>query len=169
MTILELHDADGMAGRYGSYVDLAVEIRSRFTEADVTLRELFSRISFNILVSNTDDHPRNHAAFWDGHNLTLTPAYDICPQNRTGEVASQAMAYGPKGERSSHMVGLVSQAGHYHLSVDAAHTIIDHQIATIETQWDEVCDLANLTTVDRDRFRGRQFLNPYALYEYMPH
>lgn len=84
MAILELHDADGMAGRYGSYVDLAVQIRSRFTEADVTLRELFSRISFNILVSNTDDHPRNHAAFWDGHNLTLTPAYDICPQNRTG-------------------------------------------------------------------------------------
>lgn len=60
------------------------------------------------------------------------------------------MAYGPKGERSSHMVGLVSQAGHYHLSVEAAHTIIDHQIATIETQWDEVCDLANLTTVDRE-------------------
>jgi len=46
---------------------------------------------FNILCGNTDDHARNHAAFWDGKALTMTPAYDICPQGRTGNMASQAM------------------------------------------------------------------------------
>jgi serine/threonine-protein kinase HipA len=59
-------------------------VRARFTEAKPTLRELFSRIAFNILCSNTDDHPRNHAAFWDGQALSLTPAYDLCPQLRSG-------------------------------------------------------------------------------------
>jgi hypothetical protein len=34
-----------------------------------TLRQLSSRIVFNILVSNTDDHARNRAAFWDGNQL----------------------------------------------------------------------------------------------------
>jgi serine/threonine-protein kinase HipA len=37
-----------------------------------------------ILCGNTDDHARNHAAFWDGTTLMLTPAYDICPQGRAG-------------------------------------------------------------------------------------
>ena len=46
---------------------------------------------FNILCGNTDDHARNHAAFWDGKKLELTPAYDICPQARAGGMASQAM------------------------------------------------------------------------------
>ena len=49
------------------------------------------QVVFNILCSNTDDHARNHAAFWDGQALELTPAYDICPQPRTGGEASQAM------------------------------------------------------------------------------
>lgn len=62
-----------------------------------TLRELYGRICFNVLCGNTDDHARNHAAFWDGKMLTLTPAYDICPQGRTGNEATQAMLI--KGDR----------------------------------------------------------------------
>ena len=55
-----------MMARYASYQDLAEIIRHRFTAPSDTLRELFSRIVFNILCGNTDDHARNHAAFWDG-------------------------------------------------------------------------------------------------------
>jgi len=81
LTILEL---DELMGRYASYADLAQVVRERFTDAPATLRELFARITFNILTGNSDDHARNHAAFWDGERLTLTPAYDICPQPRAG-------------------------------------------------------------------------------------
>ena len=56
----------------------------RFSNPKQTLEELFGRIVFNILSGNTDDQARNHAAFWDGEALSLTPAYDICPQGRTG-------------------------------------------------------------------------------------
>ena len=116
LTILELHDADGIAGRYATYVDLAHQVRSRFTAPDATLRELFSRIVFNVLVGNTDDHARNHSAFWDGESLTLTPAYDICPQPRTGGEAAQAMAFGADGDRLSQVARCVAHAGHYHLT-----------------------------------------------------
>ena len=168
LTILELHDADGIAGRYATYVDLAHQVRSRFTAPDATLRELFSRIVFNILVGNTDDHARNHSAFWDGHSLTLTPAYDICPQTRTGGEAAQAMAFGDNGDRLSQVARCVTHAGHYHLTAQQARKIVDHQISVIQDQWDEVCELASLRIVEKQRLWQRQFLNPYALYNYKP-
>ncbi len=166
LTILELHDADGIAGRYATYVDLAHQVRSRFTAPDATLRELFSRIVFNILVGNTDDHARNHSAFWNGTSLTLTPAYDICPQPRASGEAAQAMAFGDNGDRLSQVARCVAHAGHYHLTTQQAHDIIDHQIAVIQDQWNEVCDLASLPAVEKQRLWQRQFLNPYALYDY---
>ena len=124
---------------------------------------MFERIVFNILVSNTDDHPRNHSAFWDGVNLTLTPADDICPQPRAGGEAAQAMVFGPDGDRLSQVARCVSHAGHYHLTAHQANEIVDRQIATIHAHWDEVCDMAGASRADKERLWGRQFLNPYAL------
>ena len=166
LTILELHDAQGIAGRYAAYTDLAHRVRSRFTSSDATLRELFSRIVFNILVGNTDDHARNHSAFWDGAHLTLTPAYDICPQTRTGGEAAQAMAFGADGDRLSQVARCITHAGHYHLTAQQAREIIDHLIGVIHADWNEVCDLASMSSADKQRLWGRQFLNPYSLYGY---
>jgi len=163
LTLLGLDEA---GARYGSYADLADQVRARFTEAKPTLRELFSRIVFNVLCSNTDDHPRNHAAFWDGEALALTPAYAICPQLRSGGEAAQLMAIGRDGWRMSQVAGCVDRAGTYQLSEGEARKIVDHQLEAIEGQWDEVCDLAELGEADRAAFRGRQFLNPYALEGY---
>ena len=166
LTILNLHDAAGMAGRYATYVDLADTIRARFTNPDATLREVFARITFSILVGNTDDHARNHAAFWNGRDLTITPAYDVCPQTRSGGEAAQAMAYGSHGERRSQLIHCVKHAAIYHLSTAEARTIIDGQIDTITNEWKDVADEARLTLAETQRLWNRQFLNPYALYDY---
>lgn len=81
LTLLKL---DEMMARYASYEDLATIIRYEFADPKRALRELFGRLVFNILCGNTDDHARNHAAVWDGSRLTLSPAYDLCPQPRSG-------------------------------------------------------------------------------------
>jgi serine/threonine-protein kinase HipA len=163
LTMLELDEA---GARYASYADLADLIRARFTDPAKTLRELFSRIVFNILCSNNDDHPRNHAAFWDGEALALTPAYDICPQLRSGGETAQVMAIGRDGWRMSQVAGCVERAAVYQLSEVEAREIVDGQLETIENSWDEVCDLAGLTEIERAGFWKRQFLNPYALEGY---
>ncbi|HMJ76703.1 MAG TPA: HipA domain-containing protein [Iamia sp.] len=168
LTILELHDADGMAGRYATYVDLAHHIVAGFTEPTDSLRELFARLIFNILVGNTDDHARNHAAFWDGVALTLTPAYDIVPQLRTGDVAAQAMAYGPDGERRSQVARAIDAAPGYRLDRAEAQAIVDAQVAVIRGDWDEVCDQAELTAAEREQLWGRQVLNAYSLEGHRP-
>lgn len=162
VSALTMLGLDEMMARYASYEDLAELIRHRFTDPKDTLKELYGRICFNVLCGNTDDHARNHAAFWDGRMLTLTPAYDICPQGRTGSEATQAMLI--KGEgRASTLATLLAAAPDYHLKEAEAAALIEHQIATIANLWQEVCDEADLSPVDRKLFAGRQFLNSYAL------
>ena len=161
ISALTLLGLDEMMARYASYETLAEKIRHRFTDPKNTLRELFSRLVFNILCGNTDDHARNHAAFWDGSELILTPAYDICPQGRTGNEASQAMLISGNN-RLSQLASCFEAASHFLLSEDNAHAISDHQINIIERHWDEVCDEAELSEVDRKLFWRRQFLNPFA-------
>ncbi|HST54291.1 MAG TPA: HipA domain-containing protein [Solirubrobacteraceae bacterium] len=160
LTILAL---DERFARYASYADLAQQIRERFTAPRHTLHELFARITFNILTGNNDDHARNHAAFWDGTGLTLTPAYDICPQPRAGGETQQAMPIAPDGFQMSQVAGCVTAASTYQLSATDAREIVDHQIEVIESEWDDVCDQARMTAIEREYFWRRQFLNPYAL------
>lgn len=159
LTILGL---DEMTARYASYETLAEIIRRRFTRPKETLKELFSRLVFNILCGNTDDHARNHAAFWDGHTLSLTPAYDICPQGRTGNEASQAMLISGRNNLSR-LSTCLEAAHHFLLSKDTARAIFDRTIETIERHWQEVCDEADLSEVDRRIFWRRMFLNPFSL------
>ncbi len=161
LTLLEL---DEIFGRYATYPNLADVIRARFTNPDQTLRELFSRIVFNINVGNIDDHARNHAAFWDGHQLILTPAYDLCPQLRSGETADQAMAIGRDGQRSSRLSVALAAAEIYHLTRAQAQEIIDHQIGAITDEWNAAADHAQLTAFEREQLWGRQILNPSIHY-----
>lgn len=158
-------------GRYATYYELADIVRGRFTKADATLRELFGRIVFNICVGNTDDHARNHAAFWDGATaeLSLCPAYDICPQERSGGEASQAMAIRPgAGGKLSNLANCVEAAPIYHLTSAEARAIIDAQLHTIRTQWEDAAEEARLTAGDRRRMWGGMVLNPYCLEGYDP-
>lgn len=165
LTMLGLSE---MNGRYATYPDLADLIRSSFRDPGPTLRELFSRIVFNVAVGNIDDHARNHAAFWDGEMLELTPAYDLCPQVRSGGEAAQAMAVGRAGERRSQFAVCVAAAHVYHLSTAEAQEIVDAQVETITREWADAADAARLTQAERQRLWGTQILNEFAFYERQP-
>ncbi|MBS3046430.1 type II toxin-antitoxin system HipA family toxin [Enterobacter mori] len=160
VSALTIFGLDEMMARYASYEDLTDIIRQRFDAPKETLRELFGRLVFNIICGNTDDHARNHAAFWDGKKLTLTPAYDICPQGRSGNEATQAMLI--IGEnRMSNLAVCLSAAAKFLLSEQDAIEIITHAIQTVREYWDEVCREASLSEVDRNFLWGRVFLNPF--------
>jgi len=162
ISALTLFGLDDMMARYASYEHLAEIIRHRFVEPSDTLKELFSRLLFNILCGNTDDHARNHAAFWDGQHLSLTPAYDICPQGRAGNEAGQAMRIIGENNLSQFKTCLAA-AHNFLLSKDEAYKIFEHQKAVIEKNWQTVCDEAELSEVDRKLFWGRQFLNVFSI------
>ena len=161
ISALTLQQLDEMMARYASYEKLAEIIRLRAADAKAGLRELFSRMVFNVLCGNTDDHARNHSVFWDGKSLDLTPAYDICPQSRTGEEATQAMLIAGN-DRSSRIVSCIAAAPSFLLRRPEAIQIVRRQIDIIKSEWDSICDDAGLSQVDRMQFWRRQFLNPYA-------
>ena len=158
LTLLRL---DEMMARYASYQDLAEIIRHKFQDPTRDLHELFARLVFNILCGNNDDHARNHAAFWDGESFELTPAFDICPQHRTGGETSQAMLISGDN-RSSKLVTCVEACANFLLGRSEALALIEQQLVTIRDNWRRVCDEARLSETERSFFVGRQFFNPYA-------
>jgi serine/threonine-protein kinase HipA len=162
VSALTLLGLDETVARYASYERLAEVVRHRFASPRETLRELFTRLVFNVLCGNTDDHARNHAAFWDGRAPVLTPAYDVCPQGRTGNEASQGMRI--KGEDNlSRLSTCLAAAPDYLLPPDEARRIMEATEAAIRDNWDAVCDQAGLSPVDRAALWGRQFLNPFSV------
>ncbi len=80
MTMLEARDGD-----VGSYLDIASKIEEVSPRATDDLRELWRRIAFTILISNTDDHLRNHAFLHaGGSSWSLSPAFDLNPDPSPG-------------------------------------------------------------------------------------
>ena len=80
MTMLEVSDGDA-----GSYLDVAAVIEEISSSASADLRELWRRIAFGILISNTDDHLRNHAFLHvSAGTWKLSPAFDLNPNPAPG-------------------------------------------------------------------------------------
>lgn len=50
----------------------------------------------------------------------------------------------------------------YHVDTAAARAIVEAQVQVIRETWDEVCDEAHLTALQRSTFLGGQFLNPFV-------
>ena len=71
---------DAKDGETRSYLELADILRQHGAAPKADMRELWRRIVFNILISNTDDHLRNHGFLWPGlAGWRLSPAYDLNP------------------------------------------------------------------------------------------
>jgi serine/threonine-protein kinase HipA len=62
-----------------SYLDIVDALRREGAQVAKDLHELWRRLVFNVLVSNTDDHLRNHGFLHDGGGWRLAPAYDLNP------------------------------------------------------------------------------------------
>ena len=71
---------DRADGERASYLEIADAIGRHGARADADRRELYRRLAFNVLVSNVDDHLRNHGFLWGGREgWRLSPAFDLNP------------------------------------------------------------------------------------------
>lgn len=160
LTMLGL--GDFLGARYSSYPEMLDVLRQLSASGKDLNRNVFERIVFNIIIGNTDDHARNHAAFWDGQHLELAPAYDLCPQPRSGTEANQAMDISRQGSRAATFKTCVDAAPDYGLTPAQARDIVDRQVSIVEHSWADVCEITRLTAAERNAMYGRQILNPYA-------
>lgn len=118
-----------------SYLVLAGELQRWSSRPREDKVELFRRAAFNALISNDDDHPRNHAVIAAGENWRLAPAYDLTPNPQHGsQERNLALICGRFG-RAAKRENLLSGAAKFGLSVEEARTIIDEIASVVSTFW----------------------------------
>ncbi|TGD60831.1 type II toxin-antitoxin system HipA family toxin [Tabrizicola sp. WMC-M-20] len=160
VSALTIQGLDELGARYTSYAALAEILRHRSADPAGDTKELWSRMLYNILIGNTDDHARNHACFWDGNAIRLTPAYDIDPRPRLGREANQAMAVNGRDRRAL-ISSALDGAGAFGLRRDDAIAITRRQIEMIHAKFRTEAAAAGLDAAEQDKLAGRAFLNPY--------
>lgn len=154
-----------LGARYGSYPEMLDVLRERGSRHQDVGRRLFERIVFNVAIGNNDDHARNHAAFWDGTSLELTPAFDLTPQPRSTDTSAQAMAIGRDGSRASQFSVCLAAAADYGLSRPKADQVVERIVKTVENHWSEAADTAGLSEADRNLLWRRSILNRSSFYD----
>ena len=153
LTLLRAEDSYQDRERW-SYVALAEELRRISAQPRVDATELFRRMVFNALISNLDDHPRNHAMIAMDRAWALSPAYDLTPTIAVSlERRDLAMICGDRG-RYANAENLLSQCERFLLSREEAARIIDHMEVTVKERWYEVARREGVTEQDCQRIAG---------------
>ena len=120
MTLLGYQDGadfhDGL-----SYLDIVAFIIQQGASVKADLEQLWRRVVFNILVSNTDDHLRNHGFLLTNHGWELSPAYDMNPN----EMGNGLTLHISENSNEQDISLALETATHYKLKNDEAEKIIN--------------------------------------------
>jgi serine/threonine-protein kinase HipA len=153
LTLLKTDDSPQFVDKW-SYVVLAEELRRVNAEAKKDATELFRRMCFNALISNTDDHPRNHAIIAKRHDWKLSPAYDLTPTPHVSiERRDLAMICGDQG-RLANATNLLSQAARFLLPEEDARSIVEAMKDRVKRTWYETARSAGVSEKDCERIAG---------------
>lgn len=129
---------DGYTGRERwSYLLLADELKRWSSKNREDRCELFRRMVFNAMVTNNDDHPRNHALLRTSGGWRLSPAYDIVPTAMVSQERRElALTVGEFG-RAASTYNLLSRADVFGLSTEEATGIMSSMLAVVKS-WKEL-------------------------------
>jgi serine/threonine-protein kinase HipA len=137
-----------------SYLVLVETLRRVVADAKSDARELFRRICFNALISNLDDHPRNHAILAKEREWKLSPAYDLTPSVPVSiEHRDLAMECGDQG-RYANAKNILSQHARFLLSEEEAQRIVNDMKAQVQASWYETLRASGVTENDAEAIRG---------------
>ena len=124
-------DTDGV-----SYLDIAAFIKSNDASPKQDLKELWKRVVFNMAVSNTDDHLRNHGFLLTKSGWTLSPMYDVNPN-----IYGNALSLNVSMDDSSVNFKLaIETAQYYDIKIDDAKNIVTDIQKTVSENWQALAD-----------------------------
>jgi serine/threonine-protein kinase HipA len=144
-----IHYASGMTltghqdGEDASYLELAQVLSSQGAEVKSDLEQLWTRIAFNVLVSNTDDHLRNHGFLLTEAGWRLAPAFDMNP-NPTGA----GLALNIDEHDNALDLDLVRSVARY-FRVSEADAILQ-RLESAVSSWREVARTAGISKTEQD-------------------
>ena len=134
-----------------SYVVLAEELRRLSSRPKEDAPELFRRMVFNALISNDDDHPRNHAVIALNQQWRLSPAYDLTPSTPVStQHRDLALACGDHG-RAAKARNLLTQCERFHVKPDEAKQLIDNMKQVVAVRWRPIARNEGVSEQDCER------------------
>lgn len=152
LTLLRAEDSAQQRDRW-SYVILAEELRRVAAEPKRDTAELFRRMCFNALISNLDDHPRNHSLIAMEKEWKLSPAYDLTPSPVISEDSRDlAMICGDQG-RFANKANLLSQGTRFLLQREEAEQIISTMQDQLQSTWYNVVRACGVSVKDAETIR----------------
>jgi serine/threonine-protein kinase HipA len=152
LTVLRSDETNETRERW-SYVILVEELRRIVAEPEKDARELFRRICFNALISNLDDHPRNHAFLARNIDWALSPAYDLTPSPVVSlDRRDLALVCGDQG-RFANAKNILSQHARFLLQKEEAENIIANTRARVG-QWHDTVRACGVSSKDAESIRG---------------
>ncbi|WNJ89565.1 HipA domain-containing protein [Bosea sp. 685] len=149
LTTLETGESDRSRWSYPILADAVRRLSSNFRS---DLDDLFRRVTFNMLISNDDDHPRNHALLARNRSWSLSPAYDLTPRSSIATSRFLAMSMG-NGNRAATKENLFSELDRFMIETDEAEEIVAKLSAIIERRWYGICRENGLPEADCERIR----------------
>ncbi len=153
LTLLRAEDSPQARDKW-SYIGLVEELRRISKEPSQDAAQLFRRMCFNALISNTDDHPRNHAVVASSRDWMLAPAYDLTPTPLVSiERRDLAMICGDQG-RYANAQNLLSQSARFLLGQDDAKGIVETMRARVKDSWHDVARSVGVSEKDCERIVG---------------
>ncbi|RJF76308.1 type II toxin-antitoxin system HipA family toxin [Rhodopseudomonas palustris] len=153
LTILRADEAPE-ARQNWSYPVLVEEMRRIVEEPKKDAKELFRRVCFNALISNTDDHPRNHAIIAKETSWKLSPAYDLTPSTPISlERRDLALDCGDQG-RYANAKNILSQHARFLLELSEAEKIVNDIRAQVEGTWYDTMRAHGVSEQDAERLRS---------------
>jgi serine/threonine-protein kinase HipA len=153
LTAFRADDSPATRDRW-SYLSLAEELRRIVSEPKEDALELYRRICFNALISNTDDHPRNHAFIAFDRNWRLSPAYDLIPSPVVSpDRRDLAMECGRQG-RFANAANILSEHSRFLLQRQDAENIVYGMQEQVEKTWRATALATGVSTKDVETIRG---------------
>lgn len=148
MTALGADDGD-----VRSYVDVAGVIRRDGSRPNEDLVDVYRRMAFNVLVSNTDDHLRNHALLRERHGWRLAPAYDLNPVPADVRPRVHALALDETGDQDASIETVLGAAAAFGLRPKEAKAVV-RGVATAVDKWRAAAKKAGLTARQIERMES---------------
>lgn len=163
LTVLRAEETVEMRDRW-SYVLMAEEMRRVTQEPQKDAKELFQRMTFNALISNLDDHPRNHALVAKEREWQLSPAYDLTPSPVISqEHRDLALEVGDQG-RFANAKNVLSQHARFLLDAEEAKAIVSSMTEQVRASWYDVVRGQGVSEKDAETIKGA-FVYPGFLTE----
>lgn len=137
-----LGKTDGASAQDGStYLDIADFIKSNGIQPKEDLIELWKRIVFNMAISNTDDHLRNHAFIYKNKGWTLSPLYDVNPIPYGDELSLNV----DENNNSIDINLAISVAIKFGITEEEAKNYVNDILETIRENWEIIARNYGLT------------------------